>query len=54
MRTEYEENREFEAEVRRVAEAVWGLAPGECQPEHYSNVTPRPSPSSIGREVPAS
>lgn len=37
MRTEYEENREFEAEVRRVAEAVWGLAPGECQPEHYSN-----------------
>src|SRR5712691_7255002 len=37
MRTEYEENREFEAEVRRVAEAVWGQASGECQPEHYSN-----------------
>ncbi len=25
----------FEAEVRRVAEAVWNLAPGQCQPMHY-------------------
>jgi hypothetical protein len=33
---EYEENREFEAEVRRVAEAIWGLSPGECQPQHYA------------------
>jgi hypothetical protein len=36
-RSEREENREFEAEVRRVAEAVWGLAPGDCKPEHYSD-----------------
>jgi hypothetical protein len=27
----------FEDEVRRVAEAVWGLEPGECQPEWYRN-----------------
>jgi hypothetical protein len=26
---------EFEAEVRRVAEAVWRLEPGECQPAWY-------------------
>ncbi|GAA5533703.1 hypothetical protein [Deinococcus aluminii] len=32
---EYKENMEFEAEVRRVAEAAWGLEPGECQPQHY-------------------
>lgn len=25
----------FEAEVRRVAEAVWNMNPGECQPTHY-------------------
>lgn len=27
----------FEAEVRRVAEAVWNLPPGQCQPMHYPN-----------------
>lgn len=27
----------FEADVRRVAEAVWNLASGECQPMHYPN-----------------
>lgn len=35
MTSERAENMGFEAEVRRVAEAVWGLQPGECQPEHY-------------------
>ena len=25
----------FEADVRRVAEAVWNLEPGACQPIHY-------------------
>jgi hypothetical protein len=27
----------FEAEVRRVAEAVWNLPAGQCQPMHYPN-----------------
>lgn len=27
----------FEAEVRRVAEAVWNLSSGQCQPMHYPN-----------------
>lgn len=27
----------FEAEVRRVAEALWNLSPGQCQPTHYHN-----------------
>lgn len=27
----------FEAEVRFIAEAVWGMSPGECQPSHYEN-----------------
>lgn len=27
----------FEAEVRRAAEAVWNLTPGQCQPMHYPN-----------------
>ena len=27
----------FEADVRRVAEAVWNLNPGTCQPMHYEN-----------------
>jgi hypothetical protein len=31
----YKANMSFEAEVRRVAEAVWNLAPGQCQPMHY-------------------
>lgn len=33
----YSQNMEFEAEVRRVAEAVWSLNPGDCQPNHYGN-----------------
>jgi hypothetical protein len=28
---------EFEDDVRRAAEAVWGLKPGECQPAWYLN-----------------
>lgn len=36
----YSENMAFEAEVRRVAEAVWQLLPGECQPQHYVNSGP--------------
>ena len=27
----------FEDEVRRVAEAIWDLEPGACQPRHYTN-----------------
>lgn len=27
----------FEADVRRIAEAVWGLLPGQCQPMHYAD-----------------
>jgi len=27
----------FEADVRRVAEAVWHMEPGHCQPTHYEN-----------------
>src|SRR6266516_2754510 len=34
--TDYESQMAFEAEVRRVAEAVFGLAPGDCQPAHYT------------------
>ena len=33
----YTANMQFEAEVRRTAEAVWGLEPGSCQPSHYQN-----------------
>ncbi|BCK88513.1 hypothetical protein MIZ01_2317 [Sideroxyarcus emersonii] len=33
----YKENMSFEADVRRVAEAVWNLAPGTCQPMHYES-----------------
>ncbi len=36
-KTDHEHNMDFEAEVRRVAEAVWGLAPGACQPSFYPN-----------------
>ena len=35
MTNTYRKNMTFEAEVRRVAEAVWNLMPGECQPTHY-------------------
>lgn len=37
MTNTYRQNMSFEAEVRRVAEAVWNLMPGECQPTHYPN-----------------
>jgi hypothetical protein len=36
-REEFEAQRAFEAEVRSVAEAIWGVNPGECQPAHYTN-----------------
>jgi len=32
---EYKYNMKFEAQVRKVAEAVWNLEAGECQPAHY-------------------
>lgn len=31
----YKANMQFEAEVRWVAEAIWGLESGACQPSHY-------------------
>lgn len=31
----YEQNMAFESEVRFIAEAVWNLEPGSCQPNHY-------------------
>ena len=39
MPNSYRYNMNFEAEVRRVAEAVWNLEPGQCQPSHYPNDT---------------
>lgn len=33
----YKQNMSFEADVRRVAEAVWNLEPGTCQPAHYES-----------------
>ncbi|MCQ8103699.1 hypothetical protein NP590_06250 [Methylomonas sp. SURF-2] len=33
----YKVNMQFEAEVRWIAEAVWGLESGSCQPSHYPN-----------------
>jgi len=33
----YKSNMNFEAEARWIAEAVWGLEPGSCQPSHYPN-----------------
>jgi hypothetical protein len=27
----------FEAEMRRAAEAVWNVPPGDCQPKRYLN-----------------
>lgn len=35
MGESYKANMKFEAEVRYIAEAVWGVEPGECQPTHY-------------------
>lgn len=37
MASQYKDNMEFEAEVRRIAEVIWNLDPGECQPNHYSD-----------------
>ncbi len=37
MASNYKANMSFEAEVRRVAEAVWNLEAGKCQPMHYPN-----------------
>jgi len=37
MATSYRQNMNFEAEVRRAAEAVWDLPSGHCQPMHYPN-----------------
>ena len=34
-KTDHQHNMDFEAEVRKVAEAIWGMRPGECQPAHY-------------------
>lgn len=39
-RQEQEEQRHFEDEVRRVAEAVFNMAPGECRPAHYGDAGP--------------
>lgn len=39
LATNYHHNMSFEADVRRAAEAVWGLSPGECQPMHYEGHT---------------
>ena len=33
-------NRQFEAEVRRTAEAIWDLPPGTCQAQWYENSPP--------------
>lgn len=35
MGSDYDRNMGFETEVRRIAEAVWDLLPGTCQPMHY-------------------
>lgn len=37
MSSTYKQNMSFEADVRRVAEAVWNLPAGACQPMHYEN-----------------
>lgn len=37
MPNNYHQNMAFEADVRRVAEAVWHLEPGTCQPMHYES-----------------
>ena len=33
----YKRNMSFESEVRRIAEVVWNLQTGECQPTHYDD-----------------
>ncbi|SFW27841.1 NACHT domain-containing protein [Luteibacter sp. UNCMF366Tsu5.1] len=37
MSPDREANMSFEAEVRRIAEALWNLEPGACQPMHYTD-----------------
>ncbi len=37
MPSAYKQNMTFEADVRRVAEAVWNMEPGSCQPMHYES-----------------
>ena len=37
MPTNYRQNMAFEEEVRWIAEAVWDMDPGDCQPQHYSD-----------------
>lgn len=32
----YKQNMDFEAEVRRTAEAIWNQEPGSCQPTYYT------------------
>ena len=39
MSQDHNENRIFEHEVRKAAEAIWGMMPGECQPEFYTTDT---------------
>ena len=35
MASNYKQNMAFEAEVRYIAEAVWNMSCGSCQPSHY-------------------
>ena len=37
MGADRKQNMRFEAEVRFMAEALWGLQPGTCQPTYYEN-----------------
>ena len=37
MPSSYKQNMTFEADVRRVAEAVWNMEAGSCQPMHYES-----------------
>ena len=37
MPSPYKQNMTFEADVRRVAEAVWNMEAGSCQPMHYES-----------------
>ena len=44
MSTTYRQNMNFEEEVRWVAEAVWDMESGACQPQHYA-------PGTVVREL---
>lgn len=37
MASNYKANMTFEDNVRQIAEAVWNMEPGSCQPMHYPN-----------------